>query len=224
MKTAHTICLAAGAAYPPLLQVGGLSVLIRALLVLKHNGLSDLTVVAMGDKDALEEEVRREPRLKETRILDVAAATSDAAEAGGDFLLVLADRVFSPEVAGDLISANPAENKSLLLLDEGGGFSGLAFCRAACGAEVAAALKGTGDPAGRLERAIRPADRQSLSRGFIERIRSAADARRAEDRLLRGLVSHAGARGVIVNATPVATDRRRQAKITSGTFKGVAVE
>ncbi|HJM42806.1 MAG: CDP-alcohol phosphatidyltransferase family protein [Nitrospinota bacterium] len=178
---------------PPLLRAGGLSILVRALLTLKRGGVSDLTVVALSERDAIHEEVRREPGLRETRVLDVSEATPEGALAGGggreeDFLLVLADRVFSADAADDLNHARPAEGEGLILLDDNGGFSGLAFCRAARAAEVGAALAGTGDPAGRLERAIGPADRQPLKRGFIERVRSAADARRAEDRLLRGLV------------------------------------
>ena len=181
---------------PSLLRAGGLSILVRALLTLKRGGVSDFTVVALGERDAIHEEVRREPGLRETRILDVSEAAHEAAlagggeggERGGDFLLVLGDRVFSADAADDLYRARPAEGKGLILLEEGGGFSGLAFCRAARAAEIGAALAGTGDPAGRLERAIGPADRLPLKKGFIDRVRSAADARRAEDRLLRGLV------------------------------------
>ena len=99
---------------PPLLRAGGLSILVRALLVLKRGGVSDLTVVALGERDAIHEEVRREPGLQETQILDVSEATHEAALAGGDFLLVLGDRVFSADAADDLNHARPAEGEGLI--------------------------------------------------------------------------------------------------------------
>lgn len=171
--------------HPSLLRVGGLSVLVRALHVLQQAGVEDLTVVAEGDPEPLAKEVGRESRLKSTRFLTAAEIAKQPAPAGGDFLLVLADRVFSPKAVEDLIRAGP---ESLLLLDEGGRFSGLALCRASCMEEVVGALGGGGDLAGRLEGAIRSAVQQPPKRGLVERVQSSTDARRAEDRLLKGLV------------------------------------
>lgn len=171
---------------PALFRVGGLSVLVRALLALWRAGVKDLTVVAEGPKDSLVGEVRRDARLKETRFLTPAEVSAHASLSGG-FLLVSADRVFSSEALADLFAAAASEKGCVFLNGEDGRFAGLAHCPASLGESIATVLGGLGDLTARLASVLPSAGQRPLQRGFIQPIRSAAEAREAEDRLLKSL-------------------------------------
>jgi hypothetical protein len=168
---------------PPLLPVGGLSVLVRGLLTLKRAGVKNLTVIAEGAEVPLLEEVRQEGRLADVRFLTAEEASRPEALAGGDFVLVSADRVFSPDAVENLLSAEPPSEGSVWLEDENKNLLGLGLCRAACLANVSGVLGEPGPLADRLKGVCPSAIRRSLTQGFIESVKTEEEARRAEDRL-----------------------------------------
>jgi phosphatidylglycerophosphate synthase len=167
--------------------VGGLSVLVRGLLTLKRAGVRNLIVIAEGAEVPLLEDVRREGRLADVRFLTAEEASRPEALAGGDFLILSADRVFSKDAVENLLSMDPPDDKGVWIKDKNGNFSGLALCPSACVANVSRVLGEPGPLANRLEKVFPSAVGRSLTQGFMESVKTEEEARQAEERLVKAL-------------------------------------
>ena len=170
------------------MEVGGLTVLVRCLLTLNRAGILETTVLTEGPRESIEAEIRGDARLESVRVASIAESPEWRESAQGVFLLVFADRVFSPSLIDALLREPPPKGGCVSVRDERRRFLGLACCRVSLAEPDWPA---TADPREWIERLERlcPASTIRPAQGeFVETVRAREDVRRAEERLMKGLV------------------------------------
>ncbi len=178
---------------PCLLQIGGLSLLRRTLLLLRLLGADPLAVVFEGSPEPLLADLAKDKRLRDIPLYNTEEGLVFAEKA--PFLLVFADRLLEAELLKDLPAEDPPHDGVQLLTREGEGnllerFSGVSICGPGMAAKLGKALN---EGAGPLpERWLRTLEGSQVEYLPAEdacwvAVASPDDIPRAEERLFREL-------------------------------------
>ena len=114
----------------PPFQVGGLTVLRRCLLTLQQAGFHKITVLMEEPRESIETGIHQDERLKSVQVIPMTASPELQKFAERDFLVVLADKVFTVGLLNTLLKETLEAGSCVSVCDEHQHFQGLAYCRA----------------------------------------------------------------------------------------------
>ena len=178
---------------PCLLQIGGLSLLRRTLLLLRTLGTGPVAVVFEGSPGPLLADLAKDERLSGVPLYNAEEGLAFAEKA--PFLLVFADRLLEVELLKSLPAEDPPHDGVQLLTREGEGgllerFSGVSVCGPRMAAKLGKALREeTGPLSERWLKALEGSQTEHLPAkdACWVPVASPDDIPRAEEQLFREL-------------------------------------
>lgn len=136
---------------------------------------------------SIETEIHQDERLKSVRVIPMTANLELQKFAERDFLVVLADKVFTVDLLNTLTQETPAAGSCVSVHDEHQHFQGLAYCRAPFAKSNLPFPTDEHSWSKWLDRSPPKSAIQSGKGNFIETVRTQKDAFRVEKLLIKNL-------------------------------------